>query len=80
MPFREKISKQTRAKVFARDGGVCQICRLPVRLGQLWTADHIKPVSHGGTGVISNLRLAHKSCNERRGNRAARLATGGYVR
>jgi len=79
-PRRERLDKQTRARVFARDGGVCQLCREPVRFGQLWTADHIKPSSHGGTGLLSNLRLAHKRCNEARGNRAARTDTGGYVR
>jgi 5-methylcytosine-specific restriction endonuclease McrA len=33
------------------------------------TADHILPLSKGGTSALSNLRPAHLSCNARRGDR-----------
>jgi 5-methylcytosine-specific restriction endonuclease McrA len=77
---RQHISKQLKAALWFRDRGICQLCHQPIRLGQLSTADHLKPLSHGGTTVISNLRLAHASCNTKRGNRAQRTATNGYVR
>ena len=35
------------------------------------TFDHVQPVSHGGTWDEENLRLAHRDCNERRGNLSA---------
>lgn len=30
--------------------------------------DHIRPKSKGGTNELSNLRVAHRRCNELRGN------------
>lgn len=30
--------------------------------------DHIRPKSKGGTNELSNLRVAHRHCNELRGN------------
>jgi 5-methylcytosine-specific restriction endonuclease McrA len=80
MPYREKISKQLKAALWHRDQGVCQICHQKIRLGQLSTGDHLKPVSHGGATILSNLRLAHVSCNTKRGAAASRTLTGGYVR
>jgi 5-methylcytosine-specific restriction endonuclease McrA len=73
---RQRVSKELRAKVLRRDGGICWICGQPGAL----TADHIKPLSHGGSTIINNLKAAHRSCNSRRGNRAQRTATNGYVR
>ncbi|MEU8086323.1 HNH endonuclease signature motif containing protein [Micromonospora sp. NPDC049101] len=35
------------------------------------TADHVTPLSRGGTNDLSNLRPAHKACNSGRGNRTA---------
>lgn len=74
-----QIDKSTRDAVLARDGYRCQICHVD-RDRHALTVDHIKPRSHGGTDLISNLRTAHKSCNTARGNRAVRTASGGYVR
>jgi len=56
-----------------RDGWVCWICRLPIdaalsppdRLAG--TADHVLPLSKGGSDTDGNLRAAHFSCNCRRG-------------
>ena len=33
------------------------------------TADHILPVSKGGTGAITNLQPAHRSCNSAKNDR-----------
>jgi 5-methylcytosine-specific restriction endonuclease McrA len=70
------VSPTLRAKVMRRDGGICWLCHQP----GADTADHVKPVSHGGSTVYSNLKAAHRSCNSSRGNRAARTATNGYAR
>lgn len=62
-----------------RDGDRCGICNRPVditlksgtrgsRRGP--SVDHIVPRSLGGTDDLSNLRLAHWGCNQKRGNRA----------
>ncbi|WP_336513544.1 HNH endonuclease signature motif containing protein [Mycolicibacterium fortuitum] len=67
------ISKKDRLKIYIRDRLVCQLCDSPVDLTlpttDRWAAtlDHIVPYSLGGSDDESNLRLAHRSCNSRRG-------------
>lgn len=71
-------SKVSRAKVFNRDGWVCQLCgksidrvvRFPKPLSA--SLDHIVPLSHGpGTPghVLDNCQAAHFGCNASKGNR-----------
>lgn len=56
-------------KIYKRDGGVCQICGLPVPYDKspekLWSAtiDHIQPLSLGGAHEPTNCQLAHRLCN-----------------
>ncbi|WP_442884843.1 HNH endonuclease [Arthrobacter sp. Soc17.1.1.1] len=51
---------------------MCEICSLPIdRNADPFddrgpTADHIIPVSDGGTDDVDNLRAAHRWCNLRR--------------
>lgn len=47
--------------------GVCWICRKFCPRDKA-SRDHLKPWSLGGTNDKSNLALAHKSCNSKRGN------------
>lgn len=54
------------AKLLARDGDRCWICRR--KLGADMTEDHYIPRSKGGTNALSNLRLAHRRCNQNRGD------------
>lgn len=68
MPYREKIPKQLRSAVYNRDGGVCQLCFQPVPWFS-FACDHIKPVAHGGSTILSNLRLSCAHCNQKRGVR-----------
>lgn len=68
MPFRERISPSLRRAVYARDGGVCQLCLKPVNWYS-FACDHIKPVAHGGSTVLANLRLTHRRCNALRGTK-----------
>lgn len=57
-----------------RDGWRCHLCGEPVSKNKTpWarkgpTIDHIIPRSKGGSDDIDNLRLAHRKCNEARGN------------
>lgn len=55
-----------------KQGGLCALCGEQMNLvagdDQEATLDHIVPVSNGGLDVITNLQLAHRSCNEARGN------------
>lgn len=64
--------KYGRQEVFERDGWVCQLCNQPVNpdttvLREKPTIDHIMPLSKGGPDTLSNVQLAHWSCNMRKG-------------
>lgn len=70
--------RRNRPKVLERDGWVCQmpVCKAPTRA--IWreapkghplgpSADHIRPVIHGGTSGMDNLRASHRGCNSSAG-------------
>lgn len=57
--FVESVDRQV---VFERDGGVCQLCRLPVDADD-WHLDHVIPLSRGGLHCYSNVQVAHPRCN-----------------
>jgi len=64
------ITGATRGLVRDRAGRRCEYCHAD----ECWqfvrfTVDHIVPTSVGGTDDPSNLALACRNCNERRGNR-----------
>jgi 5-methylcytosine-specific restriction endonuclease McrA len=56
--------RQTVDYVIWRDNWVCHLCGKD----GADTADHIIPVSRGGSDELENLRAAHKTCNRKRGN------------
>ncbi len=53
-----------------RDRDLCGICNKPVPPTER-SLDHITPISLGGTHEPSNVQLAHRRCNSRKGNRVA---------
>lgn len=61
-----KLSARIRA-ITDRDGWDCWLCGRPVNpysvLRHRASADHVLPRSMGGGNELSNLRLAHQSCN-----------------
>lgn len=63
------------AQIAFRDGWTCHICGKPVdpslngRDPMGPTADHLVPVAHGGGSEPSNVALAHRRCNVKRGTR-----------
>lgn len=52
----------TLNEIFARDGGVCHLCRKSVDRVDA-TVDHLVPVALGGPHTRANVALAHRSCN-----------------
>jgi 5-methylcytosine-specific restriction protein A len=60
--------RRARAHVLARQPW-CGVCRHTGSPANPLTADHITPLSKGGTNDVSNLRTYCRSCNSRRGNR-----------
>lgn len=68
-PRRRPHSNQ-RSDVFLlmlRDGARCYWCREGLRLHDPFEADHVIPFSAGGSDALTNKRLAHRSCNRRKG-------------
>ncbi|HMQ73757.1 MAG TPA: HNH endonuclease signature motif containing protein [Rubrivivax sp.] len=65
---RKKLARTAFAALAARQGAACGICGQPMRAGSIHV-DHIVPVSRGGSDATWNLRLSHKACNLKRGNR-----------
>jgi hypothetical protein len=62
-------------QIAERDNYVCHLCddfvdmALPRTLGLGATVDHLLPISKGGLDIMENVKLAHWSCNRRKGNR-----------
>jgi len=53
----------TRAAVFKRDHGICQVCLLPV--GRMWDCGHLVDRCVGGDNTLGNLILMCAHCNRR---------------
>jgi len=73
---RFSVPPKVRAKIYERDGWVCQLCEEPVDPGldpsDPWAAtlDHIVPRSHQlvPDDSVDNLQLAHRWCNSVKGD------------
>lgn len=65
--------RRLKAKLRARDGDDCHLCRGLLVFGgnplsdHYATIDHLTPRAEGGGNDIDNLKLAHRRCNLRRG-------------
>ena len=47
---------------------VCGLCGGPIAALEEATQDHIIPISQGGPDALANVQLAHRACNELKGN------------
>lgn len=63
--FNRGIPSGLRAKVLAKSGNSCGICRKPLD-GEVHI-DHIVPVAKGGLTELSNLQATHAGCNLSKG-------------
>jgi 5-methylcytosine-specific restriction endonuclease McrA len=62
------VETVSAAEIRERDAGRCGLCGEFVPLSEQ-SLDHIVPLAHGGTHERSNLQLAHRRCNSRKGAR-----------
>lgn len=60
-----------RKQLINNNGAICALCNKPIETMKDCTIDHIIPVSKGGLTTIENCQLAHKNCNQRKGNKEA---------
>ena len=59
---------RSRDKLYRECKGVCLICGQHVPESQ-FEIEHVIPLSKGGTGIKSNLAIAHKECNRSKGGK-----------
>jgi 5-methylcytosine-specific restriction endonuclease McrA len=70
----KRVHKYHRQKVLERDDWRCYLCQKAIDRMLIWphpqaaTVDHVTPVSAGGSNALTNLRAAHWSCNEAKGD------------
>jgi hypothetical protein len=69
------VDKIDRDAIYLRDQGVCHICTKKVRRDRM-TLDHVIPLTKHGSHTAANLRVAHRSCNSRKGNRLLEVRHG----
>lgn len=50
-------------------GNICAICGKPITNMNDCTIDHIVPISKGGLTTIDNCQLAHRKCNQIKGDK-----------
>ncbi len=63
-----KIPPRVRQRIFDRDKGICHICKLPIKTGETWHADHILALIEGGENRETNIAPAHAHCNLSKAN------------
>jgi 5-methylcytosine-specific restriction protein A len=70
------MSKARRLRLFARDGGMCHLCKRKVLAGEDYELDHIIPWALAFNDEDDNLRVAHKTCHrtDKTGSDVARIA------
>lgn len=71
----QKARRLRVTRLMARDGASCGICGGALDRSiadefssEYITFDHVTPLSKGGRDSFENIRLAHRRCNEARGN------------
>lgn len=53
--------------IYERDDAICHLCDKFVPRAEA-SRDHVRPRSQGGRLDLANIKLAHSSCNSRRGS------------
>lgn len=64
---RLKVPMEYLLRIAARDRWTCHVCELGFKRNDPWELDHDTPIARGGTNLMGNLRLAHRSCNNEKG-------------
>lgn len=60
---RLKIPDWALFRIAERDRWICHICHIGYVPNDPWEIDHDMPLARGGTNLIKNLRLCHRTCN-----------------
>jgi 5-methylcytosine-specific restriction endonuclease McrA len=66
--MRDRLSMFTH--LLLRDGATCYLCGQGVDSADPFQIEHVMSRAHGGSDDLTNLRLAHGSCNRAKGTRS----------
>lgn len=61
--------KVTVFEIWKRDRAICHLCKEYCPLDEA-SRDHVVPRFHSGPTTFANIKLAHKTCNSRRGHKS----------
>lgn len=64
---RLKVPIEYLLRIAVRDRWKCHVCELGFMRNNPWELDHDISLARGGTNLMSNLRLCHRSCNRDKG-------------
>lgn len=64
---RDSSTLARNRRIVVANATVCGICGQRFNNNDIIEADHIVPVSVGGSDDLGNLRATHRLCNRRRG-------------
>lgn len=62
------VEDVTREVLLARDGELCHLCGRWMCWRET-SFDHVLPLSKGGEHTLENVKLAHRDCNSKKGDR-----------
>lgn len=66
--YTQAVEDVRREEIARRDNHTCHICGKWVSVHEA-SLDHVVPLAKGGEHTHSNIRLAHKVCNSKKGDR-----------
>jgi 5-methylcytosine-specific restriction endonuclease McrA len=72
------VERFTRREIWERDGGICYLCGQAVSY-EVSTIDHEIPLSRGGLHARSNVKIAHRRCNQSKRNKLIEEMERPYV-
>jgi hypothetical protein len=75
MVYRQAPEPIRLSAIADRDKHQCWLCQRNVKQGEA-SIDHVIPIARGGKHILSNVRLAHRSCNSRKGARLVEAQVG----
>lgn len=71
---RKPMPPMRRLRIFEAHGGICILCDLKIKVGDIWTIEHKRALVLGGEDTDANCAPAHEAC--RRDKDKADLADG----
>jgi len=57
------IPPRVRQRIYDRDNGICHLCKLAIKPGETWQADHVIALINGGEHREANLAPVHGHCH-----------------